>query len=119
MFRSMKQNFDLEKFQILSFKKIKALMFLVLLVKSFNAYLQDKVKDFLNIFYIVFTNFCKDSQRSSSHPLDLLAFLRATFAIPKDGYSYHKFSQVFHDIRSNITKSQLSMFDFRENMLKF
>jgi len=114
LFRSMKQNFDLEKFQILSFKKIKALTFLVLLAKDFLSVLQSKIKDFLNIFYKIFTSFCKNSQRSGTHHLDLLAFIRAILPVSKDGYSYHFFSSYFHNIRNRITSNQCSLFDFRK-----
>jgi len=119
LFRSMKQNFDLEKFQILSFKKIKALTFLVLLVKDFFFFLQEKAREFLGIFYQVFEHFCKQSQRSGTHHLDLLAFLRSVLPINSDGYSFHSLSSFFHNIRSKITSAQASLFDFRQKHLKF
>jgi len=114
-YRAIKQNFDAEKFLIRDFKKIQALTFLYMFVMSLILKIKQKAKEFFGILYLLFENFCKKTQRSAEHHLDILAFLR--IHIPKviDGYSYRFYSRYFTKNRNTISPDQLKLLDYRKN----
>lgn len=109
-YRAMKQQFGMEKFLILSFDKIRALLFLVMIAYHLLIKLQRKAKEFLGMVSVVFQQFCKKQQRSSKHPLDLLAFLREVFS-PETHQSHYRFYALhFKKYLNCICSGQLSLF---------
>jgi len=88
-YRAAKQQFGMEEFLILDFEKIRALLFLVMIANHLLRKLQRKAKEFLGVVHILFSRFCKKQQRSSTHPLDLLAFLREVFAGAQSHYRFY------------------------------
>lgn len=114
-YRAIKQNFSEEKFLIRDYKKIQALMFMIMLVYALLITLKQKLNEFLEMLYPVFTEFCRKEQRENNHHLDLLAFLRDCFkSIPQD-YSYRFWSLKISRHRYQPNKDQLKLLDFRKN----
>lgn len=113
-YRAIKQQFGAEKFLILDFEKIKALIFSVLLAYSLLLKIQQKLVEFLGFMYSIFRNFCERRQRSGKHHLDVLAFLRDYFTRSEPGTLYRFYSKRFRKYRSCSTKNQLKLFDFRK-----
>lgn len=113
-YRAIKQQFGAEKFLILDFEKIKALIFSVMLAYALLLKIKRKVKEFLGLMYQLFTNFCEGKQRTGTHHLDLLAFIRDYFAQPESGTFYRFYSQQFRKNLYSSTKYQLKLFDFRK-----
>ena len=62
-YRAVKQQFGMEKFLVLSFDKIRALLFLVMIAYHLLMKLQRKANEFLGMISIVFQQFCKKQQR--------------------------------------------------------
>ena len=114
-YRAIKQTFGAEKFLILSFKKIQALVFLLMFVMSLIIRIKQKSKEFFGMVYCLFKSFCKKEQRSSDHHLDILAFIRNHIPKVFDGYSYRFYSRYFSKNRCTINECQLKLFDFRKN----
>lgn len=113
-YRAIKQQFGAEKFLIMDFEKIKALMFSVMLAYSLLLKIKEKITRFLGLMYEVFKDFCQRKQKSGQHHLDILAFLRDYFAEPEVGNFYRFYSQRFRKFLYSSTKNQLKLFDFRK-----
>jgi Transposase DDE domain len=111
-YRAAKQQFGMEEFLILGFEKIRALLFLVMIAYHLLRKLQAKAVAFLGVVHILFKQFCKGQQRSSEHPLDLLAFLREVFAGTQNHYRFY--AQHFKKHLSYICSNQPSLFPNRK-----
>ena len=111
-YRAAKQQFGMEEFLILDFEKIRALLFLVMIAIHLLRKLQRKAKEFLGVVHILFSRFCKGQQRSSEHPLDLLAFLRDVFAGSQSHYRFYALH--FKKYLSHLCSNQPSLFDNRK-----
>jgi hypothetical protein len=107
-YRAAKQQFGMEKFLILDFEKIRTLLFLVMIAYHLLRKLQRKAKEFLGVVHVLFMQFCKGQQRSSEHPLDLLAFLREVFAGARSQYRFYALH--FKKYLSHTCSNQLSLF---------
>lgn len=107
-YRAAKQQFGMEEFLILGFEKIRALLFLVMISYHLLRKLQAKAVAFLGVVHILFKQFCKGQQRSSEHPLDLLAFLREVFAGTESQYRFYALH--FKKHLSFICSNQPSLF---------
>lgn len=107
-YRAAKQQFGMEEFLILDFEKIRALLFLVMIAYHLLRKLQRKTKEFLGAVHILFSRFCRGQQRSSVHPLDLLAFLREVFAGARSQYRFYALH--FKKHLSHICSNQPSLF---------
>jgi len=113
-FRAEKQNFNAEKFLIRGFKKIKALILILMLVFSFLLELKQKIKQFLSGLYQGFLQFCKKKKKTAKHHLDLLAFLRDCLADVYSDFSYRFCSRKISKYRSVRNKDQIKLIDFRK-----
>lgn len=113
-YRAIKQQFGAEKFLVLDFEKIRALMFSVLLAYSLLLKIKQKIMEFFGFMYEFFKDFCKGKQRKGDHHLDVLAFLRDHFAKPEEGNFYRFYSRRFRKFLYSSTKNQLKFFDFRK-----
>jgi hypothetical protein len=113
-YRAIKQQFGAEKFLILDFEKIRALMFSVLLAYYLLLKIKQKLMEFLGFMYEVFKSFCDSKQRSGEHYLDVLAFLRDHFSKSEEGNHYRFYSRQFRKSLYSSTKNQLKFFDFRK-----
>lgn len=113
-YRAIKNQFGAEKFLILDFEKIKALIFAVMLAYSLLMKIREKMRDFLGLLYRIFKDFCERKQRSGNHHLDLLAFLRDHFTQSATGDSYRFYSRRLRQCLYPSTKNQLKLFDFRK-----
>lgn len=113
-YRAIKQNFSAEKFLILGFKKIQALVFLLMVVMSFIIGIKEKIKEFLGTSHILFRHFCKKEQRTGEHHLDLLAFLRYKLPTVAEGLAYRFWSRRITKNRYSFNKDQLSLLDGRK-----
>lgn len=111
-YRAAKQQFGMEEFLILDFEKIRALLFLVMIAYHLLRKLQAKVMAFLGVVHILFKRFCAGQQRSSEHPLDLLAFLREVFSGTRSHYRFYALH--FKKHLSFICSNQPSLFDNRK-----
>lgn len=107
-YRAAKQQFGMEEFLILDFKKIRALLFLVMIAYHLLRKLQAKAVAFLGVVHIIFKQFCNKQQRSSEHPLDLLAFLREVLAGARSQYRFYALH--FKKHLSYICSNQPSLF---------
>ena len=114
-YRSVKQNFSAESFLILSFKKIQALAFMLMFVSSFIMSIKDKAQSFFGTLWYLVKDFCKQTQRTGEHHLDILAFLREYIPITANDYSYRFCSLCISKNRYTVSKNQLKLFDFRKN----
>lgn len=114
-YRSVKQNFSAENFLVLSFKKIQAIAFLLMFVSSIIIGIKDKALTFFGTLWCLVKDFCKQTQRTGEHYLDILAFLREHIPITQNIYSYRFCSINISKHRYNISKNQLKLFDFRKN----
>ena len=110
-YRAIKQNFSAEKFLILDFNKIKALTFLVMVAFSLILRIKRKAKEFLGMLAMVFKSFCKKTQRSGKHHLDLLAFIRDHFATFEPSFYYRFYAARLRENLSRINKKQLKLFN--------
>ena len=113
-YRAIKQEFGAEKFLILKLSKIKALLFLIMLAYCLLMKIKDKAMEMFGLVYTVFQHFCKGTQRSGSHHLDILAFIRLTLRPSLHEKAYRFYS--LHLRRWLILKplNQLSLFDNRK-----
>ena len=107
-YRAAKQQFGMEEFLILGFEKIRALLFLVMIAYHLLRKLQAKAEAFLGVVHILFKQFCRGQQRSTEHPLDLLAFLRSIFAGTASQYRFYALH--FKKHLSYICSNQPSLF---------
>lgn len=107
-YRAAKQQFGMEEFLILDFEKIRALLFLVMIAYHLLRKLQAKAVAFLGVVHILFKQFCSKQQRSSEHPLDLLAFLREVFSGTQSHYRFYALH--FKKHLSHICSNQPSLF---------
>lgn len=107
-YRAAKQQFGMEEFLILDFEKIRALLLLVMIAYHLLRRLQAKAEAFLGVVHILFKQFCSKQQRSSEHPLDLLAFLREVFAGARSQYRFYALH--FKKHLSYICSNQPSLF---------
>lgn len=113
-YRAIKQQFGAEKFLILDFEKIKALIFSVMLAYSLLLKIKQRLMKFLGVLYALFKDFCARKQRSGDHHLDILAFLRDHFAQSESGNFYRFYSSRFRKTLYTSTKNQPKLFDFRK-----
>lgn len=113
-YRSIKQNFSAEDFLILGYKKIQALAFLLAFAFSLILKLKRKIQDFLGTLYIYFKNFCKKTQRTGEHYLDLLHYLRTDVPSGNNAYSDRLQNLRNQKNRKKINKNQPSLFDWRK-----
>jgi len=113
-YRAIKQQFGAERFLILDFEKIRALIFVLLLAYSLLLKIKQKLKKVLGFTYQLFKDFCQRKQKSGIHHLDILAFLRDYFAQPETGNFYRFYSRQFRKNLYCSTKYQLKLFDFRK-----
>lgn len=111
-YRAAKQQFGMEEFLVLDFEKIRALLFLVMIAYHLLRKLQRKAAEFLGVVHILFRQFCIKQQRSSEHPLDLLAFLREVFAGTRSQYRFYALH--FKKSLPHICSNQPSLFDLRK-----
>jgi hypothetical protein len=114
-YRAVKQNFSAEKFLILRFRKIQALAFLLMLVFSLAVKITGRMSDCPDSMRYFFRDFCKKEQRSGSHHLDFLAFIREYFPLSPDEKTYR--SRLMHMTKKGfeMNRGQLKMFDWRKN----
>ena len=114
-YRATKQQFSAEKFLIRDYQKIQALAFMVMIAYALLLTLKEKLNEILQMFYVVFTEFCRKEQRENNHHLDLLAFLRDYFKyIPQD-HSYRFWSLKISRYRYHSNKDQLILFNLNKN----
>jgi len=113
-YRAIKQQFGAEKFLLLKLSKIKALLFLIMFAHCLLMKIKDKIKEVFGLVYMVFQDFCRDTQRSGNHHLDILAFIRL-FLSPRLHTRAYQFYAV-HLRKWLIHKplNQLSLFDNRK-----
>jgi hypothetical protein len=79
-FRESKQLFKLERFLVRSFQKIRALVFVLMLVYALLFHLKQKIQDLLSLdVYALFVNYCKKDYQKKPEDItsfDLLHWLR-------------------------------------------
>jgi hypothetical protein len=114
-YRAIKQNFSAEKFLILGFEKIQALAFLLMFTFSLIIKIKNKLTEFLGSLMCLFRDFCKKEQRTGSHHLDVLTFLRKWIPPATSDYSYRLHSRHMSKNRCNFSKDQFKLFDWRKN----
>jgi len=113
-YRAIKQNFNAESFLVRKFEKIQSLMFLFMMTYDFLNTLNDKLESFLGSLFVVFKSFCKKSQRSKTHLLDFLAFLREKPDLIFGSF-FSRFCSVTLSKNSLLAnKNQLNLFKFNK-----
>jgi hypothetical protein len=113
-YRGIKQQFTAEKFLVISFRKIRALLFLLMVTYCILIRLKEKFKELCQMVYGIFKAFCKRHQRKGTHHFDVLAFLRHELAWSHETETYAFYSRRFRKKLFRITKNQLQLFDFRK-----
>lgn len=114
-YRAVKQNFSAEKFLVLRFEKIQAIAFLLMLVFSLAVKITGGIGDFPDSMKYFFRDFCRKEQRTGTHHLDLLAFIREYLPLTPDEKSYRSWLMRITKKQSETGKDQLKLFDWRKN----